>query len=73
MEPHALIKLQSLHFHIDSINSIPSLFPNKLQQLAIIAVGKQAAPKDVAHYSSLHQKDEEEIAKTMEISIVDGM
>ena len=64
----------SVHFHINSINSIPSLFPDKRQQLAIIAVGNQTAPKDMAYYSSLHQKaEEEELANTMEISTADGM
>jgi len=62
----------SFHFHIDSINNIPSLFPDKRQQLAVIAVGKQAAPKDMAYYSSLHQKAEEETVNTMEIGIADG-
>ena len=64
----------SVHFHVDSVNSVPSLFPEKRQQLAIIALGKQAAPKGVAYYSSLHQKAEEEaIAKTIEQPTTEGM
>ena len=63
----------SMHFHVDSVNSIPSLFPDKRQQLAIMALGKQTVPKDAAYYSSLHQKAEKEaMAKIAEEPTVDG-
>ena len=48
----------SKYFHINSINSIPSLFPEERKELAIVALGSQA-DKNLAYFSSIHQKAEE--------------
>lgn len=48
----------SKHFHVHSINSIPSLFPEERRELAIVALGHQAE-RNLAYFSSIHQKAEE--------------
>ena len=47
------------HFHIPSINCIPTLSPETRQHLAMIAIGCQAV-QDPNFYSSLHQKKHEQ-------------
>ena len=47
------------HFHILSINCIPTLSPETRQNLAMIAIGPQAV-QDPNFYSSLYQKKHEE-------------
>ena len=46
------------HFHYASYNSIPSMFPEKRRELAMIALGDKAV-QDLSYYSSLHQKADE--------------
>ena len=46
------------HYHVPSINCIPTLSPQTRQQLAVIAVGPKAV-QDPSFYSSLHQKKQE--------------
>ena len=46
------------HFHYTSCNSIPSMFPEKRRELAMIALGDKAV-QDLSYYSSLHQKADE--------------
>ena len=48
----------SKYFHIYSINSIPTLFPERRRELATIALGKEAKT-DLACYASIHQKADE--------------
>ena len=44
----------SKHFHVHSVNSIASLFPEKRQELAIIALGNQAE-RNLAYFFSLYK------------------
>ena len=46
------------HYHIPSVNCIPTLVPEVRQQLAAIAMGSKAI-QDQQFYSGLHQKEEE--------------
>ncbi len=48
----------SKHFHVASINSVPTLFPEKRRELATIALGSKAVC-DLSYYSSIHQKNED--------------
>ena len=50
----------SKYFHVQSINTIPSLFPEERQELAIVALGNQAK-RNLAYFSSIHQKAEEAV------------
>ena len=47
------------HFHVASVNCIPTLSSTTRQQLAVIAVGSRAV-QDLNFYSSLHQKKQEQ-------------
>ena len=44
------------HYHIPSVNCIPTLVPEVLQQLAAIAMGSKAI-QDQQFHSCLHQKE----------------
>ena len=46
------------HYHQTSCNSIPTIFPTKKRELAVIALGEKAV-QDLSFYSSIHQKAEE--------------
>lgn len=46
------------HYHIPSVNCIPTLVPEVRQQLAAIAMGSEAI-QDQQFHSCLHQKEEE--------------
>ena len=51
------------HYHYASCNSIPTLFPAKKRELAVIALGDKAV-QDLSYYSSIHQKAEESSFET---------
>lgn len=53
----------SKYFHVCSINTIPTLFLERQRDLAITALGKEAK-KDLAYFSSIHQKAEETTQNT---------
>ena len=49
----------SKHFHIASLNSVPTLFPEKLANI----VSGDKAISNLNHYSSIHEKADEAVVK----------
>ena len=51
-----------LDTHIASLNSVSTLFPEKWQELANIALGDKAIT-NLSYYSSIHQKADKAVVK----------
>lgn len=58
----------SKHYHYISCNSIPTMFPTKKRELAVIALGDKAV-QDLSYYTSIHQKADELSYETSEVAV----